>query len=292
MPSDSFPLVEELAIARLVGPLSLSRGRTVERAGAVHDLVWDASGFRLSASVDGTAAAPYRVDVRLDLGVPGRTTILSGTCTCPVSRNCKHVAAVLLASGERHRLDEAPPAAPAPSDPAEPEWRTALTALTAAPPEADGAPRQPLALQFELRERVTRRGSRQVARDEPATNEEAVERLAVRPVTRGARGGWIKANLTWQNVGFQGRAGGFDPRQARWFAEFSMLKGTRHAGFAEYGSAWISLDDYESATLWALLAAAPSHGIEFVGTGARTEVVVAGAADIGLDVRRSDDGAD
>ncbi|UOQ88446.1 DEAD/DEAH box helicase [Agromyces endophyticus] len=292
MPSDSFPLVEELAIARLVGPLSLSRGRTVERAGAVHDLVWDASGFRLSASVDGTAAAPYRVDVRLDLGVPGRTTILSGTCTCPVSRNCKHVAAVLLASGERHRLDEAPPAAPVPSDPAEPEWRTALTALTAAPPEVDGAPRQPLALQFELRERVTRRGSRQVARDEPATNEAAVERLAVRPVTRGARGGWIKANLTWQNVGFQGRAGGFDPRQARWFAEFSMLKGTRHAGFAEYGSAWISLDDYESATLWALLAAAPSHGIEFVGTGARTEVVVAGAADIGLDVRRSDDGAD
>lgn len=290
MPSDSYPLVEELAIARFVGPLSLSRGRTVERAGAVRHLAWDASGFRLSAAVDGTATAPYRVEVRLDLGVPGRTTILSGTCTCPVSRNCKHVAAVLLASGERHRLDEAPPAPASPVDPAEPEWRTALNALTATATATDveAAPRQPLALQFELRERITRRGARQSARDEPATNEEAVERLAVRPVTRGARGGWIKANLTWQNVGFQGRAGGFDPRQARWFAEFSMLKGARHAGFAEYGSAWISLDDYESATLWALLAAAPAHGIEFVGTGARTVISVAAAADIGLEVRRAD----
>lgn len=295
MPSDSFPPVEELAIARLVGPLSLSRGRTVERSGAVEELVWEPAGFRLGAVVRGSSAESYRVNVRLDLGIPGRTTILSGTCSCPVGRNCKHVAAVLLASAERHRLQAAAPVGDA-DDAAGRGWRAELEALTgsAGRDTGDSAPRQPLALQFELRERVARRGGgpRQTARDEPATTEASVDRLAVRPVTRGARGGWIKANLTWQNVGFQGGAGGFDSRQARWFGEFSMLKGARHSAFAEYGSAWISLDEYESATLWALLEQAASLGIALVGSTAQTEVVIGEAAEISLEARASEVEAD
>ncbi|GAA1785797.1 DEAD/DEAH box helicase [Agromyces lapidis] len=290
MPSDSFPPVEELAIARLVGPLSLSRGRTVERSGAVEELVWEAAGFRLGAVVRGSSAESYRVNVRLDLGIPGRTTILSGTCSCPVGRNCKHVAAALLASAERHRQEAAAPA-PEIEDAAGRGWRAELEALTTAAGRDAGesVPRQPLALQFELRERVARRGGpRQAARDEPASTEASVDRLAVRPVTRGARGGWIKSNLTWQNVGFQGSAGGFDPRQARWFGEFSVLKGARHSAFAEYGSAWISLDEYESATLWALFEQASALGIALVGSTAQTEVVVGEAADISLDARAAD----
>ncbi|MFF2275283.1 SNF2-related protein [Agromyces sp. NPDC058126] len=292
MPSDSFPPVEELAIARLVGPLSLSRGRTVERSGAVEELVWEASGFRLGAVVRGSSAESYRVNVRLDLGFPGRTTILSGTCSCPVGRNCKHVAAVLLASAERHKQEAAAPA-PGLDDATGQGWRAELEALTAAAVRgaAETVPRQPLALQFELRERIARRGggARQAGRDEPATTEASVDRLAVRPVTRGARGGWIKANLTWQNVGFQGAAGGFDPRQARWFGEFSVLKGARHSAFAEYGSAWISLDEYESSTLWALFEQAAALGIALVGSTAQTEVVIGDAAEISLDARAAED---
>ncbi|MFF2494595.1 SNF2-related protein [Agromyces sp. NPDC058064] len=295
MPSDSFPPVEELAIARLVGPLSLSRGRTVERSGAVEELVWEPAGFRLGAVVRGSSAESYRVNVRLDLGIPGRTTILSGTCSCPVGRNCKHVAAVLLASAERHRQQAAAPADEI-EDAAGRGWRAELEALTGTIGRdgGDTAPRQPLALQFELRERIARRGGgpRQTARDEPAMTEASVDRLAVRPVTRGARGGWIKANLTWQNVGFQGGAGGFDPRQARWFGEFSMLKGARHSAFAEYGSAWISLDEYESATLWALLEQAPALGIALVGSTAQTEIVIGDAAEISLEARASEVDAD
>lgn len=291
MPSDSFPPVEELAIARLVGPLSLSRGRTVERSGAVEELVWEPAGFRLGAVVRGSSAESYRVNVRLDLGIPGRTTILSGTCSCPVGRNCKHVAAVLLASAERHRQQAAAPADEI-EDAAGRGWRAELEALTGTigRDAREAPPRQPLALQFELRERIARRGGgpRQTARDEPATTEASVDRLAVRPVTRGARGGWIKANLTWQNVGFQGGAGGFDPRQARWFGEFSMLKGARHSAFAEYGSAWISLDEYESATLWALLEQAASLGIALVGSTAQTEIVIGDAAEISLEARATE----
>ncbi|AWB94789.1 DNA/RNA helicase [Agromyces badenianii] len=294
MTVDTYPFVEELAIARFVGPLNLSRGRTAERAGAVVSLMWDPAHFRLSADVRGTAPEPYRSNVKLDFGMPGRATILAGACTCPVGRNCKHVAATLLAAAERHRRERAEEAESAARDTASAAvagWRGELAALAGnvdGPGDADAtAARKPLALQFELRERVARRASaRQAARDEPASTAASVDRLAVRPVTRGTRGGWIKGNLTWQNVGFQGRAGGFDPAQARWFAEFSMLKGTRHSAFAEYGSAWISLDEYESRTLWALLDAAPRLGIALVGTTSRATIGIEGGAVIGLDARR------
>ncbi|SIO25772.1 DEAD/DEAH box helicase [Agromyces cerinus] len=296
MPVDTYPFVEELAIARFVGPLNLSRGRTAERAGAVVSLNWDAAHFRLSADVQGTAPEPYRSTVKLDLGMPGRATILAGACTCPVGRNCKHVAATLIASAERHKREQSEAADLDVRDAASAAasgWRGELAALAGTAHGSDGqaddaAVRQPLALQFELRERVSRKASaRQTARDEPASSAASVDRLAVRPVTRGTRGGWIKGSLTWQNVGFQGRAGGFDPAQARWFAEFSLLKGTRHSAFAEYGSAWISLDEYESRTLWALLDAAPRLGIALVGGTARTVIDVARPAVIGLDARHA-----
>ncbi len=296
MTVDTFPLVEELAIARFVGPLNLSRGRSVERAGAVAELEWDTVTFRLSAAVQGTAARPYRSTVSLDLGIPDRTTILAGICTCPVGRNCKHLAAVLLAAAERHRHERAEAAEARASGhgdaPAVAGWRAEIAALAGggSGDEWDAAsPRLPLALQFELRERIARRaGRRQGARDETASSAASVDRLAVRPVTRGARGGWIKGTLTWQNVGFQGRAGGFDPAQARWFGEFSLLKGSRHAAFAEFGSAWISLDEYESRTLWSLLASASALGIQLVGTTSTTAVTVGAAAEIRLDARLGD----
>ena len=86
MPVDSaFPLVEELQVARLVGPLALSRGRTIQNAGAVDSLAWDPARFRLTADVQGSAPSPYRVQVSLDFGRPDRVSILGAGCSCPVS---------------------------------------------------------------------------------------------------------------------------------------------------------------------------------------------------------------
>ena len=295
MPVDSaFPLVEELQVARLVGPLALSRGRTIQKAGAVDSLTWDPARFRLTADVQGTAPSPYRVQVNLDLGRPDRVSILGAGCSCPVSLNCKHVAAVLLASGERHveQLRRAQVERSAPEVPVVADWRDELARLAGGGRAAPPAPTAPLALQFELRERVSRGPNRwQGPRDAAAASAASVDRLAVRPVTRGTRGGWIKGSLTWQNVGFQGGANGFDPAQARWFAEFSALKGARHAGFADYGSAWISLDEFESPTLWALFEQASTLGIALVGTNARSTVSVASRASIGLDASRDGDGS-
>ena len=190
-----------------------------------------------------------------------------------------------------------------------PDWRRALASFTvtptdlsetpaatdAAPPTSrEGRPAaapRPLALQFELRRDVPRRpGEWQGRRDEPARRAASVDRLAVRPVTAGARGRWVKAGLTWQNIAYQATAGGFDPAQTRWFGQFALLKGGSTVVYQPAGSEWIALDEFESPLLWALLAEARRLGIALAGSTATPAVVVHDAASVALDATIDDDG--
>ncbi|MFE5670965.1 DEAD/DEAH box helicase [Agromyces sp. NPDC056523] len=192
-----------------------------------------------------------------------------------------------------------------PADPPTPsgarDWRSALADIGSPAAVADGradgaaaaehAVTRRLGLQFELRRRVHRRsGEWRGPRDEPARRAVAVDRLAVRPVTDGARGAWIKGGLTWQNIGFQASAASVDPSQSRWFAQFAMLKGSGPS-LHVYGSEWITIDDFESPLLWALLDEAGRLGIALVGSDATPDVVLRGAAAIGLDAAVGAEGA-
>ncbi|MGR0221286.1 DEAD/DEAH box helicase [Agromyces sp. ZXT2-6] len=171
------------------------------------------------------------------------------------------------------------------------DWRSGLERLTIA--ERGGPPERarPLGLQFELRRRVTRRPGRfQGARDEPARRAASVDRLGVRPVTRGSRGAWIKSGLTWQNIAYQGESGGYDPAQARWFAQFAALKGAPPGGIPTWGSELITVDEYASPLLWALLAEARRLGIHLAGADATPDVRLADGAWVGLDAAIGDDG--
>ncbi|KAA9111534.1 DEAD/DEAH box helicase [Microbacterium rhizomatis] len=293
-----FPFVEELTIARLVGPLSYSRGRTYAANGRVTHLEWNPAAQRLSADVQGTDPRPYRVVALLSGAATARALVRSATCTCPLTINCKHAVAMLLESNSRHRADEAkasPTGAPA-------GWRGLVS--TFEPIVSDAAtPRRTLALQFALRAGRARGGkggrdvrSGRAVRDELATDAASVNGLGVRPVTRGVRGGWIKGDLTWQNVGYQGAAGGFEPAQARWFAQLVTLRNASLGGIADYGSEWIGLDGFESALLWALLDEAQALGIPLVAAGSpggspsSASVEIAPSATIGFDARASEGG--
>lgn len=153
-----------------------------------------------------------------------------------------------------------------------------------------GSATRRLGLQFELRRRIVRRsGQWQGPRDEPARRASHVDRLAVRPVTKSARDAWIKGNLTWQNIAYQASAAGVDPAQSRWFAQFTLLKGTTPAVY-QYGSEWITLDEFESPLLWALLSEATRLGIALVGSDVTPEVTVDAAASVGLDATLADAG--
>ncbi|MFE1644031.1 SNF2-related protein [Microbacterium sp. P01] len=303
MPDPLVPLVEELTIARLVGPLSHSRGKAYASGGRVHHLHWDAPDQRFTADVQGSEPSPYRVSVTLAGANTTRVMVRRAVCSCPIGINCKHVAAVLFAGNELHRAGVAARATADQHEAAEPGWRGLVAALDRVP-AAFGEPTRPLALQFELRRRGEARrpgrggltaGSRAPARDETAKDAASVDRLAVRPVTTGTRGGWVKGDLTWQNVGYQGTAGGYDPAHARWFAQLNMLKGASLGGFIEYGADWITLDTFESSLLWALLTDAQALGIPLVGSGGTSRaraglITIADAAIIGFDAHRGSDG--
>ncbi|MEV1131792.1 DEAD/DEAH box helicase [Agromyces sp. NPDC049794] len=174
-----------------------------------------------------------------------------------------------------------------PADRSTHDWRAALAGLghgaEASAPEPERPALRPLGLQFELRRRVERRsGQWRGPRDEPARRAASVDRLAVRPVTQGSRGAWVKDGLTWQNIAFQASAAGVDPAQSRWFAQFAMLKGATPAVY-QYGSEWITLDEFESPLLWALLAEAGRLGVALVGSDVTPDVVLRGSATVGLD---------
>ncbi|WP_394553209.1 DEAD/DEAH box helicase [Agromyces sp. MMS24-JH15] len=199
-----------------------------------------------------------------------------------------------------------------PADARDRDWRAALAALTGHPDagaeSADGRPAESaesaesaeaspaveptaLGLRFQLRRRVPPRpGEWTGSGDEPARRGASVDRLAVRPVAAGAKGGWVQAGLNWQNIAYQGASQGYDPAQARWFGQFAMLKGGNPGVYAAHGSEWITLDAYESPLLWPLLAEAERCGIALVGSDATPEVRLHARAEPVLDATDDLDG--
>ncbi|MDT0118111.1 SNF2-related protein [Microbacterium sp. PRF11] len=137
-----------------------------------------------------------------------------------------------------------------------------------------------LALGIELRQREAYDPSRWEARAVvPVTPRSLSKRrddlqLVARPLVRGARGAWIRADATWDVV--RRSTGRFDPAQARWFAELHALaQALRTAGpFAPSGDT-VALDTVDSPLLWPHLAAADGLGIPLVAMHAQQRVRLA-----------------
>lgn len=94
-------------IERNVPEQFISRGEQYVREGRVGHLRPGAGPGRYEGEVEGTDPLPYRVEVQILAGNGGAR--IHGKCTCPVSVNCKHVAAVLLSlldGPTRHRADD------------------------------------------------------------------------------------------------------------------------------------------------------------------------------------------
>lgn len=90
------PLLSTHEIARLVGSQVFSRGERYARNGNVVEMVWPESGTRLLGRVAGSTDTPYSVTVSFAVSMSGAVMNVSAVCSCPVGRNCKHVAAVLI----------------------------------------------------------------------------------------------------------------------------------------------------------------------------------------------------
>ncbi|MBD8477437.1 SNF2-related protein [Microbacterium sp. CFBP 8794] len=128
---------------------------------------------------------------------------------------------------------------------------------------------EPLALGVELRQREAYDPARWEARAVvPVTPRSLAQRqddlqLVARPLVRGARDAWIRADATWDVV--RRSSGRFDPAHVRWFAELHALaQALRTTGpFAPSGDT-VALDAADSPLLWPLLRSAEVLGIPIV----------------------------
>ncbi len=296
-------MVDAGAIIRLVGPTFFQRGRGYARAGAVEAIHWDPVDRLLSGLVRGTAPSPYHCVVTIPSG--GRATrAISGTCTCPVAFDCKHIAALLLASNESAARELAPAGRSAVQRTAEPRsaWKRALEAAVGASSgedaagqrASDGPPPGALGLLFELRtQKAARTWNAPRPRDDapaPApAKAHASQRLGVRPVIRSASGNWVRTGVSWGTLAYLGNRARVKPAQYAWFRQFSAL--SRSTALVYYGQdpEWIMLDDFPSPLLWRLLDDAPGLGIPFVTGKVGTDVTVT-TAGVRLELSSRPDG--
>ena len=88
-------LFSEGELERALDGGAVQRGRAYQIAGRVRQLTASDDGATLSGSVQGSRSKPYSQVIGLKRRTNGALDV-NGYCSCPMGRNCKHVAAVLL----------------------------------------------------------------------------------------------------------------------------------------------------------------------------------------------------
>jgi len=159
----------ETDLERRFGAATLGRGRDYADEGRVREI--RTAGELIMAKVTGTDQLPYQCSVVAKAG----PVSLVATCTCPVRRDCKHAAALLLTA--RRNAGRRGPS----------PWQLALAPLVPRPSPGRGT--VPLALQL---------------------NRSRTE-YTLRPLRPGARDAWVKAGADWDDVRLQ--SGTFDADQ-------------------------------------------------------------------------------
>jgi hypothetical protein len=96
-------LITDDDIRRVMSHRAFEAGLEYQMDGRVHDLRTISDGTTIQARVRGSGRATYEQTILLVRGPKGRL-VPSGSCSCPVGFNCKHVAAVLLEYQEQAAL--------------------------------------------------------------------------------------------------------------------------------------------------------------------------------------------
>ena len=99
------------AIRPVFAPATLEAGRIYELRGRVRNLRITQQGALISAETQGTAPDPYTQRIAVGRRRDGKLAI-AGMCSCPIGRDCKHVAAVLVAAHPAELAADKPDAAP------------------------------------------------------------------------------------------------------------------------------------------------------------------------------------
>ncbi len=238
------PDLDTSAIADLVGPEAQRRGAEYARLGRVRHTRWSTDGSALEGTVQGSRAAPYRVNVlfRTDHASAGRLRPTAGVCSCPMHMTCKHVAATMVAARAQSGVGD---------NSATPQWESRLRMLAtsdAGQPQTD-----PLAIEFNYQ-----------ARPYPE--------LTIAPLTVGKKGTWIRNNLSWSNFVHLGYHT-WDPQQAEVLSGIATL--VYEELWTSYRPGHVRLNRVSAGPLWTLLTEAVAAGIGLVADrGGKTTVTL------------------
>ncbi|MDF0588886.1 SNF2-related protein [Tsukamurella sp. 8F] len=252
----SGPSFDEGDLVPFFGAPTVRRAGEYVANGLIADLEWNAEDKLVTGVVAGTHEYETRVWLTRS---GGRWRPVRSLCSCPVSLNCKHGAAILLELTAEDVDDAAPAQVP---------WERQLEALLPASPRT--ASTLPVALQFD----VDARGTYSAAR------------LSARLVMPGMReGSWVAGDLRWRTV-----AG--NPRLPE--AHRDALTGLAQlAMWSVYGAdTWVDLTAIDSMMVWDQLERVRDAGVPFLAKAARTTVLLLGPVRLGLVAQPVDGGVE
>ena len=267
---------------------SLAAGLAYAMGSRVSGISFDAATGLMLGKVRGGADAPYSTTAKL-VRKAGGWSCTVGVCSCPVRKDCKHVAALLfsaedspairvqlLAPADVSRLSRQVPALEVP------DWEQALSPLIAQPgitPSTNGIP---LALQFEIEEPAPHFSY--TGRRDPLRS---VRQLKARPVIMGAKGKWIRGDVSWNTLSYLSYRRECNEAHVEWMQEF-LAAHTAQANRQHAGTGlWLGLNTYAGKNLWSLLAQARKVGVALVHSrGSEPVRLVEQPAAVGLNLTR------
>ncbi len=253
-------------ITAVVGPASMARGRAYADSGAIQTLIERADGQVLLGTVTGSGRNLYQTIVEVFEANPRQ--LFTGRCSCPMSYNCKHVAAVVLAA--RDAAIQRTPVA---------DWEETLRPLVGTP-ATEAAVDLPLAA-FEVN----------LVPGQPRSRGATAERIELRPLKQGRTKRWVRTGASWTDLGSPWGRGGVRPDHQTLIADvLTLFRGTASGQHYGYNNATVHLDDLGPGA-WPLLRRALVLGMPLVpGSEVGAVRLHEGAARLALDVSRQGDG--
>ncbi len=250
-----------------------ARGAAYARERAVSTLILQGDGQQIHATVRGSGRHSYQTFVTACEPTPGAPADWSGRCSCPMQVDCKHVAAVLLATRSWVAGRQARPA--------HSSWEAALAEVVRpADPDVTLAA---LGLQVDVVAPPPRYG----AASAPS------RRLRLRPVTPGRSGRWIRTGVSWRDL-----ESGYGPVKVRPEHRevartlLATFRGRQASYLSAYAEPQVHLDDLGHGG-WRLLSEAQAAGVVLLDGRAHPRVRLSGRpATVVMDVRQPDPQAD
>ncbi|MBD5786116.1 DEAD/DEAH box helicase [Cellulosimicrobium terreum] len=275
-----FVAPDDSSVAALVGAAAYRRGAAYQAEGRVLEVGWDGRDLSLTGRVRGQGRNTYSCTVYL-VRAGQRLELETAECSCPVSIDCKHAAALLIEAAELAAGDALAGAAPASGSPGRsagglvPLWRRTLDRLPLVAVEPVPAQVTPAGLQVRV-DGLGRKASGPLS-------------LSVRPGTQGPNGGWSSGyQVSWESIGNQYHGIRWDPQTRQWLLELGAMRGP--AAFRYGANSWENLGSFVPRLLWPHLARGVELGIPMVGTTKKDVVQVAAEARVVLDVGATGDG--